>query len=372
MLGSKNPQPKRKIFINYRRMDNPDFVERIRDWFLMRYGRDSVFMDFDTIPPFTRFADFIRSKVKECDVLVAVIGPRWLELMRERGGQQDEEDYVQTEIKLALEEGKLIAPICIKGVSVPRAQDLPPELRPMLAYNVAHLNSGRSFLDNIELIMDAVERELAGLEGLTLISHDMRSTEFATPSGFNIRLAIASFEEASEKHDWQTALDWLSRIRASGFMPRFYPIDDYEREIRDAMRLEAIERDYDVIRLMAQRTLKRREDPSRIWTALLDFWQANPGYDPDAFAAQFGPQVMAGDEFEPEMGETASPALIESAIEHFDDNILDGLDTINPADADGIFDLDVLASLPVPPGKTLSFDEARQRGIVSNTLGEAE
>lgn len=41
-------------------------------------------MDFDTIPPFTRFADFIRDRVRECDVLIAVIGPRWLQVLHER------------------------------------------------------------------------------------------------------------------------------------------------------------------------------------------------------------------------------------------------------------------------------------------------
>lgn len=32
-------QPGRKIFVSYRRIDHVDFVERIRDWFVMRYGR---------------------------------------------------------------------------------------------------------------------------------------------------------------------------------------------------------------------------------------------------------------------------------------------------------------------------------------------
>ncbi len=65
----------RKIFISYRRDDHPDFVERIRDWFVIRYGRSNVFMDFDSIPPFTKFADYIREKVEETDVMIVIIGP---------------------------------------------------------------------------------------------------------------------------------------------------------------------------------------------------------------------------------------------------------------------------------------------------------
>jgi hypothetical protein len=38
-----------KLFVNYRRADHPEFVETIRTWFLHRYGRENVFMDFDSI-----------------------------------------------------------------------------------------------------------------------------------------------------------------------------------------------------------------------------------------------------------------------------------------------------------------------------------
>src|SRR5262249_51707799 len=81
---TKTSQAQRKVFFNYRRSDNPDFVERIRDWFIRAYGRENVFMDFDNIPPFTRFSEFIRDKVGECDVLIAIIGPTWLDALRAR------------------------------------------------------------------------------------------------------------------------------------------------------------------------------------------------------------------------------------------------------------------------------------------------
>ena len=74
----------RKIFISYRRSDNPDFVDRIRDWFIHRYGRANVFMDFDSIPPGVKFADYIRATIQQSDTVIAVIGPRWLELLREK------------------------------------------------------------------------------------------------------------------------------------------------------------------------------------------------------------------------------------------------------------------------------------------------
>lgn len=151
--------PPLKIFISYRRADHADFVERIRDWFVVRYQRDHVFMDFDTIPPFVRFADFIRQKIHEADVVVAIIGPRWLEILQERLAH-DEEDFVPIELALALQAHKLVAPICIQDAPMPRRQDLPPDLQPLTDVNAVWLESGRQFLDNIERVMDALEQAL--------------------------------------------------------------------------------------------------------------------------------------------------------------------------------------------------------------------
>jgi hypothetical protein len=282
MSSNEAAAPRRKIFFNYRRADFPDFVERVRDWFALRYGRDSVFMDSDTIPPFTPFADYIRERVRDCDVLVAFIGPRWLEILRERERQPDDPDYVRIEIKLALDEGKPIAPICIKGARPPRNQDLPPDLRPMLEYNVAFLESGRHFLDNIEPLLDALERELTKLDALKVIA-EVQTVEFDTMA------AIQAFQDAADRLEWRTALDWLGKIRASGYIPSFYPLDAYEQQARDALSLEQARQDYDIIRMMAQRSLAGKEDAQRVWEALLTFWKTQPGYDPDDLAAQFRP-----------------------------------------------------------------------------------
>ncbi|MBL8163192.1 MAG: TIR domain-containing protein [Anaerolineae bacterium] len=282
MSSSETSAPRRKIFFNYRRADFPDFVERVRDWFALRYGRDSVFMDSDTIPPFTPFADYIRERVRDCDVLVAFIGPRWLEILKEREQQPDDPDYVRIEIKLALDEGKPIAPICIKGAHPPRNQDLPPDLRPMLEYNVAFLESGRHFLDNIEPLLDALERELTKLDALKVMA-EVQTVKFDTMA------AIQAFQDAADRQEWLTALDWLGKIRASGYVPSFYPLDAYEQQVRDALSLEQARQEYDIIRVMAQRSQMGKEDPQRIWEALLTFWRTQPGYDPDDLAAHFRP-----------------------------------------------------------------------------------
>jgi hypothetical protein len=62
-----------KIFLSYRREDSADVVGRIFDHLERRFGRDSVFLDVDTI----RYGDDFHRRVGEAldhtDVLLAII-----------------------------------------------------------------------------------------------------------------------------------------------------------------------------------------------------------------------------------------------------------------------------------------------------------
>ncbi len=144
------------LFISYRRADNPIFVERIRDWLIARYQRDRVFMDFDSIPSFTRFQTFIEKKIAASDAVIVIIGPEWLNLLKEKESS-GEIDYVRIEIESALKLNKVIAPIRILDAPAPRPADLPPSLRPLCEINAPVLNTGTHFLDNIERLIADLE-----------------------------------------------------------------------------------------------------------------------------------------------------------------------------------------------------------------------
>jgi TIR domain/Prokaryotic STING domain len=153
----------RKIFFSYRRADNFDFVERIRDRFIEIYGVENVFMDVDSIPAGAKFADKIHAMVQNCDAMIAIIGPSWLEVLQQKAARF-EEDYVRTEIKLALEAGKYIVPICIKGASVPTKDDhIPTDIREMFDYQVEFLDSS-VFRDRMPKLVETVEHALAERE----------------------------------------------------------------------------------------------------------------------------------------------------------------------------------------------------------------
>jgi hypothetical protein len=91
------------IFINYRRDDAPGVAGRLFDYLVSKYPRSSLFMDVDAMKPGMDFARQLDAQVSQCRVLLAMIGPRWLE-MRDQAGHRrldSDRDYVRIEIASA-------------------------------------------------------------------------------------------------------------------------------------------------------------------------------------------------------------------------------------------------------------------------------
>jgi len=147
-----------RIFLSYRRQDEPDFVLLVYSWFVWRYGRENVFMDFQSTPYGDEFGRVIREKVNNCDALVAIIGPQWKKSMLERAFK---DDYVRLEISLALEGKKRVVPVQIKGAEWPEPDDLPPECKAMLGYQKAVLESGEGFMDSMQRLLNSLDQALA-------------------------------------------------------------------------------------------------------------------------------------------------------------------------------------------------------------------
>jgi hypothetical protein len=289
-----------KIFVNYRRADHRDFVEHIRTWFMHRYGRENVFMDFDTIPPFARFESFIRQKVRECDVVVAIIGPRWLELMHQKT-TEGQPDYVRIELEEAIKHGKVVAPLCIQGARVPPEKAIPANLRVIFQRNVPSLRSGRDIIENIHGIMDALETTLVeqgnGPESFFPADPktDLQNLAQHHALSFDIYAAIGHFYEAEANNDLPAALLWLNQIRESGeHVPPFLKLDETEAALRNRLkgeeqarhRREVADYHYGLVQLMVQYNRPRHE----IIAALHDVWAIEDGYDPDGLGANLQDQ----------------------------------------------------------------------------------
>src|SRR5580704_11931658 len=93
-----------RIFINYRRDDSSSTAGRLNDLLVREFGRKSVFMDVDNIPPGVDFVAYLSDRVGACDVFLAIIGPNWLDAKDSGGSRRldDPDDYLTVEIAAAL------------------------------------------------------------------------------------------------------------------------------------------------------------------------------------------------------------------------------------------------------------------------------
>lgn len=156
------------IFISYRRDDSEGHAGRLAEDLAERFGRDAVFFDVDTIAPGEDFRRAIDDNVARCGVLLAVIGPRWLEAAA--GGTRrldDPGDFVRLEIAAALRRKIPVVPVLVQGAKMPQAAVLPADLSELAYRNAVELSHARWGSD-----VDVLARSLAARVGAAPASRD--------------------------------------------------------------------------------------------------------------------------------------------------------------------------------------------------------
>lgn len=133
------------IFISYRHDDDPAFAGRLFDRLERAYSRDQVFIDVDAIEPGLDFVQILNEQVARCDVLLAVIGKRWLTAANEDGVRRldNPHDFVRIEIEAALKRNIRVIPVLVEGATLPREGDLPECLQPLIRRHAVKLSHQR-------------------------------------------------------------------------------------------------------------------------------------------------------------------------------------------------------------------------------------
>ncbi len=151
-----------KIFINYRRGDDPGFTQALYMRLEDEFTADNLFMDVEGhIKPGDDFVEVLNAQVAASDILLVVIGPRWAELMAAR--QSDPEDFVAIEIRAGLDNGKRVVPVLVGGADMPRADLLPEPIRALARRNAVGLRPER-FRADCQGLITALTEQLAAAE----------------------------------------------------------------------------------------------------------------------------------------------------------------------------------------------------------------
>ena len=154
-----------RIFISYRRADSAGYAGRIYDRLTAHFGEDAVFMDVDTIEAGVDFVEVLQNAVQSCDVLVALIGRRWLDGKDANGKRRldNPEDFVRIEIAAALERDIRVIPVLVDGVSMPYSTQLPENIKSLARRNALQVDhhsfnaDARRLISQLELALKAAE-----------------------------------------------------------------------------------------------------------------------------------------------------------------------------------------------------------------------
>jgi len=148
------------IFVSYRRTDSADVAGRIYDRLVDGFGKAAIFKDVDSIPLGLDFKEYLDEKVGECNVLLAIIGDRWMEASDSTGRRrlEDPQDFVRIEIESALARGIPVVPLLVRGASMPPEEELPDKLKKLVYRNGTQIRPDPDFHRDMDRLISALKR----------------------------------------------------------------------------------------------------------------------------------------------------------------------------------------------------------------------
>ena len=163
------------VFISYRRQDSQSAAGRLADSLKEQLPEAAIFRDVDTIEAGVDFVNAINAALESCGVLLAVMGPRWISIQDDAGRRRldDPNDYTRLELGTALGRADVrVIPVLVDGASMPDAESLPADLKPLARRNAVELTDKRWDYDVAQLV--ATLRRALGLESRTSIPRAWR------------------------------------------------------------------------------------------------------------------------------------------------------------------------------------------------------
>lgn len=151
------------IFLSYRRDDSAFATGRIYDELVVRFSKDDVFRDVDSIPAGEDFDRILKEQLVGCQVMLVVIGLDWV-------GQQEKSrsrridsptDRVRLEVEYGLSHDLALIPLLVGGRPMLTATDLPRSLYPLTLRQALAVRADPDFHKDMERVKFAIENQKA-------------------------------------------------------------------------------------------------------------------------------------------------------------------------------------------------------------------
>ena len=205
-----------RIFISYRRDDSRGYAGRLQGDLSRRYTDEHVFRDIE-IPPGADFGEYITGLVDRCNVVLAIIGPGWLDA-RDREGERrldDPQDWVRLEIERALaRDGVEVIPVLVDGARLPPREELPPSLLALRRRNAFELSDRRWDYD-VDLLGKHLDTLLRGTSALHVRAAGIAAAPTPGDAGADARARAGAPRPAPVDHTRQRRRSPRRRSRCS-------------------------------------------------------------------------------------------------------------------------------------------------------------
>lgn len=150
------------IFISYRREQNDAHAHLLCDRLKPSF-RGRVFMDVDGTSYGDDFTTKITQQLKDCRVMLVLIGPAWESLRDEGLGGlrlQNPKDWVRVEVATALKRNIRVIPVLVKRTRLPLERDLPDGLKPLVNRQALVLDLDQRLDQAILDLVEAIRRDM--------------------------------------------------------------------------------------------------------------------------------------------------------------------------------------------------------------------
>jgi hypothetical protein len=172
------------IFINYRRQDTQTYANMLYDALADHYGDERVFKDVDTIEVGRPWDKAIEAAVGRSDVMLVLIGERWLAQDGDGRRRLDEpKDYVRKEIEAGLQRDMRVIPVTVGGARMPQPEELPSSVAGLTDIQAYDLDDDRWRADRDELLrrLDTVMGKTSGATRAGPRDHERVGPEVPAP-----------------------------------------------------------------------------------------------------------------------------------------------------------------------------------------------
>jgi len=182
------------IFMSYRRADSISATGRLHEYLEDAFGADNVFKDVEDIPPGVDFRDHLRNSIAACNVVIVMIGNRWVNITDDDGNRRllKEDDWVRTEVATALSNpDATVIPVLIEGAKPPQADDLPDDLKDLAYRNAFQLRNDPDFPSDARKLIEHLRPLMGDLPQMKAKTASTRQTP-RIPRSFIIGLVVGA------------------------------------------------------------------------------------------------------------------------------------------------------------------------------------